>query len=65
MNGSIHVTDLVSGEEIPREHDDDLRQLATKIQGFLYLSNTLTTIVRTVEVLRANPELAKRLLGPP
>ena len=59
------VVKLASGTEIPRHHDDDLRLLVTKINGFLYLGLTMNAILDTVRVLRANPEFARRLLDLP
>jgi hypothetical protein len=57
------MPDLAPGVEIPDEYDEDLRLLVQRIVGFVYMSLQLNTIVETVEVLRANPEFAKRLLG--
>jgi hypothetical protein len=59
------VVKLASGTEIPRHHDEDLRQLIVKINGFLYLGLTMNAILDTVRVLRANPEFARRLLDLP
>lgn len=55
-------TELVPGTELPSEKDEDLKLLVNQIMGFVYMSNSLNAIVDTVRVLRANPELARRLL---
>ena len=59
------MTDLLPGVEIPREQDANLRLLVQEVHGFVYMSLTMNTIIKTVEVLRANPEFAKRLLEIP
>jgi hypothetical protein len=57
------MTELAAGTEIPREQDGDLRRLVEKVNGFVYMGLTMNNTIKTVEVLRANPEFAKRLLG--
>lgn len=46
------------------EITQDLHALATHLFGFLYPGPSLEAMVATVKALRADPELAKRLLGP-
>jgi PTH2 family peptidyl-tRNA hydrolase len=57
------VPELTTGTHAPRECDDDLRRLVEKVNGFVYMGLTMNNTIKTVEVLRANPEFAKRLLG--
>jgi hypothetical protein len=47
--------------------DDDLRDLevlAARVNGFVYHGDRLNALVQTVEALRADPDLAARLIMP-
>jgi hypothetical protein len=46
------------------DYSSDLRLLAGEVNGFVYQGDRLNAVLDTVQVLRANPELAARLLGP-
>jgi len=41
----------------------DLETLAARVNGFVYQGERLNALVATVEALRADPDLAARLLG--
>ena len=41
----------------------DLETLATRVNGYVYHGDRLNALVETVEALRADPDLAARLLG--
>lgn len=41
----------------------DLETLATRVNGYVYHGDRLNALVQTVEALRADPDLAARLLG--
>lgn len=43
--------------------DEALRQLVERVNGFVYAGDRLNAIVDAVKVLRADPELAARVLG--
>jgi hypothetical protein len=49
--------------EVPADKVDDLRQLVEAILGFVYMGDGTEAIVKTIRVLRADPELAARLLS--
>jgi len=46
------------------EYADDLRELATRVNGFVYPGDRLNAVVDAVRELRADPDLAARLLAP-
>lgn len=48
---------------LPEALDEDLRALAVRVNGFLYHGDRLEALIDTVKVLRADHELAARLLG--
>lgn len=49
--------------EVPEDKVEDLRQLVEAINGFVYMGDRIEAIIRTVRVLRADPDLAARLLS--
>jgi hypothetical protein len=49
--------------EVPADKVEDLRQLVEAILGFVYMGDGTEAVVKTIRVLRADPELAARLLG--
>jgi hypothetical protein len=46
-----------------QEYSTDLSRLVEAVNGFIYQGDRLNAIVETVRVLRANPDLAARLLA--
>ena len=49
--------------ELPESLDEDLRALITRLNGFVYMGDRTNAIVDTIRALRADHELAARLLG--
>lgn len=49
--------------ELPEALDKDLRTLAVRVNGFLYHGDRLEAVIDTIKALRADPDLAARLLG--
>lgn len=51
----------------PLPADDDytaaLRDLATRVNGFVYQGDRLNAVIDTIKVLRADPALAQALLA--
>jgi hypothetical protein len=45
-----------------QDYSTDLCRLVETVNGFIYAGDRLNAVVDTVRVLRANPELARRLL---
>jgi hypothetical protein len=44
------------------DYSIDLSRLVEAVNGFIYAGDRLNAVVDTVRVLRANPELSRRLL---
>jgi hypothetical protein len=49
--------------EFSDEDRRDLETLAARVNGYVYHGDRLNALVGTVEALRADPDLAARLLG--
>lgn len=49
-------------QELPESLDDDLRTLIVRLNGFVYPGDRTNAIVDTIKALRADPDLAARLL---
>lgn len=49
--------------ELPESLDEDLRTLIARLNGFVYMGDRTNAIVDTLRALRADHELAARLLG--
>jgi hypothetical protein len=48
--------------EFSDEDFEDLKALAVRVNGFLYHGDRLEALIDTVKALRADPDLAARLL---
>jgi hypothetical protein len=49
--------------DLPEVLDNDLRHVIERVNGFVYPGDRADAIVDALKVLRAQPELARRLLG--